>query len=56
MLSSKTRLSLNMAGHYPGGHKRPDGAVTQSDRTTSFVYPKVRYLGPSHPDRSERKA
>jgi hypothetical protein len=55
MLSSKTGLSLNMAGHHPGGHKRPDRAVAQSERTASF-YPKVRYLGSAHPDRSERKA
>jgi hypothetical protein len=56
MLSSKTGLSLNMAGHYPGGRKNPDRAVRQPERATSFVYPKVRYLGPAHPDRSERKA
>ena len=55
MLSSKTGLSLNMAGHYPGGRKRPDKEATQYQRTGSFVYPKIRYLGPAHSDHSGRK-
>jgi len=35
MLSSKTGLSLNMAGHYPGGHKqkqRSDRAAPRAVR------------------------
>jgi hypothetical protein len=55
MLSSKTGLSLNMAGHYPGGHKKKSAsAVTHSER--SLVYPDARYLGVAYPDRSGRRA
>jgi hypothetical protein len=55
MLSSKTGLSLNMAGHYPGGHKKKSArALTPSER--SLVYPHVRYLSPAYADRSGRRA
>ena len=57
MLSSKTGLSLNMAGHYPGGHKKK-GSVSSggSRRSAGMVYPQVTYLGPAHPDASGQKA
>lgn len=56
MLSSKTGLSLNMAGHYPGGHKKKglDGGPVR--RSAGMVYPQVKYLGPAYPDASGRKA
>jgi hypothetical protein len=63
MLSSKTGRSLNMAGHYPGGHKRSKRVVTQSERTVSFVYPKfgtsarrVRTTRSEGPDGGESRA
>jgi hypothetical protein len=63
MLSSKTGRSLNMAGHYPGGHKRSKRVVTQSERTLSFVYPKfdtsvrgIRTTRSERPDSGESRA
>jgi hypothetical protein len=50
MLSSKTGLSLNMAGHYPGGHKNTRSHSGGSRGSAGLVYPQVRYLGPAHPN------
>jgi hypothetical protein len=52
MLSSKTGLSLNMAGHYPGGSKRSGNVGAQPGRPAGWVYPNVRYLGPAYAARS----
>ena len=54
MLSGKTGLSLNMAGHYPGGHKKKGSNSGGSQRTAGMVYPQVKYLGPAYPDASGR--
>jgi hypothetical protein len=42
MLSTKTGLSLNMAGHKTKGG-------SDSRRSAGIVYPRVEYLGPAYP-------
>jgi hypothetical protein len=54
MLSSKTGLSLNMAGHYPRGHKKKGSDGGGSRGGAGMLYPQVKYLGPAYPDASGR--
>jgi hypothetical protein len=55
MLSSKTGLSLNMAGHYPGGHKKQGSDIGGSRSNAGIAYPQVKYLGPAYPDASGQR-